>query len=204
MKKLCVFLVLLFVSNMMLAQEAEEPKSFSHKGFYNSTNFGLLIGSTNNQSKAPFSFMMINGYGITDQFALGFGIGSEFLNESYLPLVLDTRYYLRQEKLSPFVFVQGGYAFPMDKEVEGYYLAYSSYYSSSSFWPGYNILNPNGGWMINPGVGIKAMFGQSLGMTFTIAYRFQRLTYDRQEPDPDRVLEVEMNRLEVKVGIFFK
>ncbi len=201
MKNLKILLVFLLISVMVHAQEEKDLKVISHKGFYNSTNFGLLIGSTNNQNKAPFSFMMVNGYGFTDQLVLGFGIGSEFMNESYLPLVLDTRYYLRTQKLSPFVFVQGGYSFPMDKETSNYHLSYDFL---SSIWSGYDLLQPNGGWLINPGLGIKAMFNDNLGMTFTIAYRFQRLTFDKTRDEMDKVMEIEMNRLELKVGIFFK
>jgi len=199
MKNLHILLVLLLFGSTVQGQEEKTQASFSHKGYYNATNFGFLAGSIKNQNKAPFSFMMINGYGITDQIALGFGFGAEFLQESYLPLVLDARYYFRTQKLSPFVFVQGGYAIPLDNETENYHLAYSD-----SYWSGYDLLKPKGGWLFNPGVGIKSMFSDNLGITFSIAYRFQRLNYDKEEEEIDKVMEIDLNRLEIKFGILFK
>ncbi len=203
MKKLKVFIILLLFITATQAQDEKEQTSYSHKGYYNSTNFGLLVGSSNNENKAPFSFMMINGYGITDQFAVGLGIGSEFMNESYLPLVIDARFYLRKQKFSPFIFMQGGYSVALDKETNDYHFFYS-YLSSSSYWPGNYTLKPKGGLIINPGLGIKAMLNNNFGLAFSIGYRYQRLNYDNMNADYDKALEINMNRLEIKAGIFFK
>ena len=203
MKKTKVFIILFLMTAIVNAQDKEVPSKYSHKGYFNSTNFGLLVGSSNNENKAPFTFMMINGYGITDQFSLGLGIGVDFLSESYLPLVIDARYYFRNQKFSPFAFIQTGYSIPLDQESSEYHLMYPNF-SSSSFWSGYDLLKPQGGYLISPGVGLKTMFNDNLGMTFTIAYHFQRLNYDRTTDDRDTALEIDMNRLEVKVGIFFK
>lgn len=192
-------MILLLIAFVAQAQDELDPIRYSHRGYYNTTNFGLLIGSTKNENKAPFSFMMINGYGITDQLAVGVGIGSEFMNESYLPLVLDVRYYLRKQKFSPYVFVKGGYSIALDEETENYHL-----YSYRSYWSGYDLLNPNGGFIFNPGVGIKYMFSNNFGLSFSIGYRHQRLNYDNPNMDDDRALEIDMNRLEIKAGIFFK
>jgi len=201
MKNLHILLVLLLFGSAVQGQNEKSQTSFSHKGYYNATNFGFLAGSIKNQNKAPFSFMMINGYGVTDQIALGFGFGAEFLQESYLPLVLDARYYFRTQKLSPFIFIQGGYSLALDNETNNY-ITYP--YSSSSLWSGYTTLKPKGGWLFNPGVGIKSMFSDNLGITFSIAYRFQRLNYDKKGEEIDKVLEIDMNRLEIKFGILFK
>ncbi|PKP34461.1 MAG: hypothetical protein CVU00_06775 [Bacteroidetes bacterium HGW-Bacteroidetes-17] len=199
MKNLNILLVLLLFGSAVQGQEEKSETTFSHKGYYNATNFGILAGSTKNENKAPFSFMMINGYGVTDQIAVGIGFGAEFLQESYLPLVLDARYYFRKQKLSPFIFFQGGYSVPLDNETERYHLIYYS-----SIWSGYDIMKPKGGWLINPGVGIKSMFSENLGITFSIAYRFQRLNYDKDGEEFDKVLVIDMNRLEIKLGILFK
>ena len=192
-------MILLLVASIVQAQDKETPVVYSHKGYYNSTNFGLMLGSTKNQNKAPFTFMMVNGYGLTDQIALGIGAGVELMSESYLPLVLDTRYYFHKQKLSPFAFIQFGYSFPLENETENYHLIYYN-----SYWSGYDLLKPKGGWLFNPGVGIKSMFSENLGIAFSIAYRFQRLNYDKDEEEIDKVLEIDMNRLEIKVGLFFK
>lgn len=192
-------MLLLLITSVIYAQDEKDQSEYSHKGYFNSTNFGLLVGSSNNENKAPFTFMMINGYGVTDQITLGFGIGSEFMSESYLPLVLDARFYLRKQKFSPFVFVQGGYAVALDDETEQYRLTYDLPY-----WSGSDLLKPKGGFIFNPGVGIKAMFSNNFGLTFSIGYRYQRYGYENVNTDFERALEINMNRLEIKAGIFFK
>ncbi len=192
-------MILLLIASVVIAQDEKDQNEYSHQGYYNSTNFGLLVGSSNNENKAPFSFMMINGYGITNQFAVGLGIGSEFMSESYLPVVLDARYYFRKQKFSPYVFIQGGYSIALDDETENYHL-----YSYRSFWSGYDLLKPNGGFIFNPGVGIKTMISNNFGLSFSIGFRHQRLSYDNLNADNDKALEINMNRLVIKAGIFFK
>jgi fructose-specific phosphotransferase system IIC component len=83
-------------------------------GYFNITDVGVLIGSSDNSRVAPFSFMTINGMHMTEQLSLGLGVGLEFPSGSYMPLVLDTRYYLRNESFSPFFSLYGGFALPLD------------------------------------------------------------------------------------------
>lgn len=183
------------------AQENENPKTGT--GFYNNTDVGLLVGSSKNNLKAPFSFMSVTGYHITEQFAIGIGIGSEFLAESYIPIVLDLRYYFRNDNFSPYVFIQGGYSIATENEVDSYYNYGPIYYDFSSIWPGPSstTLNPNGGFLINPGFGIRKMFSNNFGLTFSVSYRFQRLNYDENN---NSHIDVDYNRMNIRMGIIFK
>ncbi|MFO7617210.1 MAG: hypothetical protein R6V75_08155, partial [Bacteroidales bacterium] len=47
----------------------KSPEAFT--GYYNITDLGLLIGSPRSANPAPFSFMTINGWHFTKQFAAG-------------------------------------------------------------------------------------------------------------------------------------
>lgn len=184
------------------AAENENPKTIT--GFYNNTDVGLLVGSSKNNLKAPFSFMSVTGYHITEQFAIGVGIGTEFLAESYIPLVLDLRYYFRKSSFSPYVFIQGGYSIATDNEVDTHYNYWPMYYDfSSSFWPSSSsgTLNPNGGFLINPGFGIRKMFSNNFGLTFSVSYRFQHLNYVETN---DSRIDVDYNRMNIRMGIIFK
>ncbi len=167
-------------------------------GYFNITDIGVLIGSSDNARVAPFSFMTINGMHITEQLSLGLGVGLEFPTGSYMPLVLDTRYYLRNESFSPFFSLYGGFALPLDDN--GYY-NYNYWYDAPFPYEDYGVYTAKGSWLINPGFGFRHMFGQNFGVIFGVGYRFQRLHYQGPE---DREVYMDVNRLSLKLGITFR
>lgn len=175
----------------------ESPNTFT--GYFNLTDIGVLIGSPDNQRVAPFSFMTVNGIHLTEQLALGLGVGLEFPTGSYMPLVLDGRYYLRNESFSPYFSFYGGYALPLHDD--GYY-NWSYPYDYLSSWSGdYQDLTAKGGWLLQPGFGFRHMFGPNFGVIFAVGYRFQRLYYSGTQ---DRQVIADFNRLSLKIGITFR
>ena len=176
----------------------QSPQTFT--GYFNITDMGMIIGSPNNSRVAPFSFMTINGMHFTEQFSAGLGIGVEFPSGSYMPIVLDTRYYFRNTPFSPFLNLYGGYALPLDDNY-GYY-GNTNYYTDE-VRPYYNDepYAAKGGIILNPGFGIRSMFGENFGVIFTVGYRFQRLYY---KADKDRQMFTDFNRLSIKIGITFR
>jgi len=197
-------LMLLLVSGMQGHAQVQPPVAPApasvggFTGYFNITDMGLLIGSTQNQHPAPFSFMTINGWHLTEQVSAGVGVGVEFLSGSYLPLVLDARYYVRNTPFSPFFYLQGGYAIPLDDERGQSGIYYDTY------WPypwNYEPFVAQGGWLLNPGFGIRHLFGENFGVNFSVGYRVQRLRYEAE--NGNRQL-VDYNRLALKVGITFR
>ena len=168
------------------------------KGYYNITDIGLLIGSTSNRHPAPFAFMTTNGYHITEQFSAGLGIGVEFPSGTYMPMVLDARYYVRNTAFSPFFSLSAGYTLPLDDDGTG-----QSGYVTDVYWPypNYTPYVAHGGWLVNPGFGIRHMFGENFGIIFGVGYRVQRLYYTAGDT---RRLLVDYNRLSLKIGITFR
>lgn len=168
------------------------------KGYFNITDMGLLIGSTQNRHPAPFSFMTTNGYHIAEQLSLGLGVGVEFISGSYMPIVLDARYYVRNTPFSPFFSLYGGYALALDDDgSNGTGYAYDVYWPNQTYEP----YQAKGGWLLNPGFGIRNMFGENFGIIFSVGYRVQRLYFAAGD---DRKLRVDYNRLAVKIGIIFR
>lgn len=186
--------------NKNVVQEEDTKSNYSFKGYYNVTDMGFLIGSTYNMNVAPFSLLTVNGYQFTENFGVGIGVGVEFFSESYLPLVLDARYYFRKESFSPFAFFHGGYLFALDSDANQN-IVYDHYYMWSSYMPPYREVTPTGGWMINPGLGIRNMFNEHFGLVFSLGYRFQSLHY---EYDENSELFQHINRLDIKLGFIFK
>ncbi|MBI9037918.1 MAG: hypothetical protein JEY97_07285 [Bacteroidales bacterium] len=185
--------------NKDVVQDEVKTSNYSFTGYYNVTDLGFLVGSTSNVNKAPFSFLTVNGYQFTEQLGAGIGVGVEFFSESYLPLVLDARYYFREANFSPFAFVRGGYLFALEESANHY--IYHDYPVWSSFIPPTPECKPKGGWIINPGLGIRNMFNEHFGIVFSAAYRFQSLHYEYND---DSKLILESNRLDLKIGIIFK
>ena len=187
-------------SNNNKIPEDEKKNNYSIKGYYNVTDMGFLIGSTYNMNVAPFSLLTVNGYQFTENFGLGIGVGIEFFSECYLPLVLDARYYFRKASFSPFAFFHGGYLFALDSDANTN-IVYDHYYMWSSYMPPYREVKPKGGWMLNPGLGIRNMFNEHFGFTFSVGYRFQSLQYKYND---DSQLFQKINRLDLKIGFIFK
>ena len=182
------------------AQKEEIVHSFI--GYFNITDIGLLIGSPQNQNPAAFSFMTFNGAHITEQLSASLGIGVEFPSGSYMPMVLDARYYLRNTSFSPFFQLYGGYALPLDDSYnQGYWYGVPATSSSMPYYEEYKPYVPQGGWLVNPGFGIRSIFGENFGVVFSVGYRVQRLYY--QAGDDHRRI-VDYNRLALKIGITFR
>ena len=178
-----------------------ESDNYAFTGYYNVTDIGFLVGATDNLNPAPFSLMMVNGWHITEKLGAGIGIGTEFYTESYMPVVLDIRYYLRKEKFSPYFFIQGGYNIGLDE-----YADEQIVYDHLHIWPGDIWEYPErvkvkGGFLLNPGIGIKNMFNETFGMIFNLSYRLQQLNYEYNE---NSQLKIDQNRLAIKIGIIFK
>ncbi len=194
----------LLISTQSLAQDSVKTGIKDRiilKGLFNNTDIGILVGSSKNNLKSPFSFMSVTGYHITKQFAAGIGLGVDFLDETYMPLVVDLRYYFRKSDFSPFIFLQSGYSISTGGDVDAA--------SNPIFWNLFPIwirgyppsVKPKGGFLINPGFGIRKMFSKNFGLTFSVSYRYQRLNYEAED---DIRLELEYNRMNFRVGIIFK
>ncbi len=186
--------------NKDVIQDEDKITNYSFTGYYNVTDLGFLVGSTSNVNNAPFSFLIVNGYQFTENIGVGIGAGVEFFSESYLPLVLDARYYFRKANFSPYAFIRGGYLFALEENTDHYINYDYPAWSSVIPYPHYEC-KPKGGWMINPGLGIRNMFNEHFGLVFSAAYRFQSLHYDYSN---DSELIQNSNRLDLKIGIIFK
>jgi len=184
---------LLKVGETSLTLTKADGSTNTFTGYFNITDIGLIIGSTDNSRVAPFTFLTTNGYHFTEQFSGGLGIGVEFIAGSYMPIVLDARYYIRNTSFSPFLSLYGGYALPLDDN--GIYNNSYGAVSSSYYYEDYSSYEAQGGWLLNPGFGIRKMF------SFTVGYRIQRLYYEGEQ---DRQLYTDFNRLTMKIGITFR
>ncbi len=204
MKIKIIFISLLFIlsSSLLKAQDIPVDKNTLEvpKGLFNATSIGVLSGSSQNQQAAPFSFLSLMLYQIDENIAVGAGLGIDFIEESYVPIVADFRYYLRGTRFSPFLFTQAGYSIPTQKSASQEII--NAHYDIWPYpYPQAEEVEPLGGFQINPGFGIRHMFHSTFGLEISFAYHFQRLTY---QYNSNTRLETDYNRLNIRIGIVFQ
>jgi hypothetical protein len=159
-----------------------------HPGYFNLTEAGILTGNSGNSNKSPFSMINLSGWQFKNQFSAGIGAGVEFLNETYLPVVADFRYYLKRQGTNPFFGIQGGYSFALEKP--------DSYSLNNNL-----EMSAKGGFLLNPSVGICTSFGENLALTFSVGYRMMRHRFSATD---DYKIDIDYNRLSIKIGLLIQ
>ncbi len=175
--------------------------SVAHYDIFYRIEAGLLLGNSQNNQSAPFSFSGSVNYHLTPEFSLGMGLGVEFLKESYLPAFINLEYKFKDNLSSPYAFLKVGYEVALEDGPPAVY--YDVYPNWSSIWPGpypeQNNLDPDGGMLVNPGIGYTYMFSYNFGISIAAGYQFHRLQYKNVENDYR--LDIDYNRLTLKIGI---
>ena len=163
---------------------------------------GVLAGNSENSQEAPFSCTGSANYLFNSKMSAGLGFGVEFLKESYLPVYANFEYKIKNSSSTPFVFVKAGYQVAIEDSRTVYYDVYPVW-ASYVPWPNQTEnenLKAAGGMLFNTGVGYQRMFSSGFGMSFSFGYQFHRLQYKGEK---DYQLDIDYNRLSVKLGILF-
>ncbi|MBE0660912.1 MAG: hypothetical protein IH597_00460 [Bacteroidales bacterium] len=167
-------------------------KYFSSKerGYVNISSFGLLFGYEN--FPIP-SLTMVHGMKVNSGISGGVGIGYEYFDWGVVPVFADARYYFHDAGFSPYLLAQAGYAITLER-------------NPNNNWG--NLVRRNfGGPLLSVGAGIRAGISKNSAFTFSIAYRFQKLSYkttSEWEPGTTRIVENHYNRIAVTVGFLFE
>ena len=169
-----------------------------HPGYFNLSEAGILAGNSKNKYDAPFSLMNINGWQFKNRVSVGFGAGIEMMSETYLPVVADIRYYLKKQGVNPFFAIQGGYTFALDKPDPQYVYTYSGIWGGSSSTL---KMKATGGLLLNPSVGLITPINENMALTFSAGYRMMRHRYSRED---NYKIDMDYNRLSVKIGLLFQ
>lgn len=172
------------------------------QNYFFDTSMGVLIGNSGNGQKAPFSFMASFNHRVIDKLFLGAGLGTEFFNESYMPVFGQVQYRFRDTKFTPFFNLQVGYQIAIE---DGNRENYVNYYSpsSSSYYPYPQTsgkLNAEGGLLINPSFGFQRLTSENFGWFLSFGYRHHQLNYSG---DNGYKLETNFSRLSLKIGFIF-
>lgn len=193
------------VTNRRIKSRTSTDNSWMNRMLFFRSEIGVLAGNSENSQPAPFSFTNSVNYAIVPEFSAGIGIGAEFLKETYMPAFLNLEYRFRNNSgyFLPYLFLIAGFQIPLEESRSMYY-NYNPYPVWSSVWPGpvqYDEpLDAQGGFLFNPGIGYTQLFSSGFGMSVAFGYRFTRLNYSGEN---NYELDIDYNRLSVKLGIIF-
>ena len=206
MKKSFILTGIFLYMSVLLSFSQQSPAGTGK--FFNFTEGGVLIGNSQDDKSAPFIFHSSMNYRLYKNLSAGMGVGVELLKETYLPVTANVMYQFRKEKsVFPFIRFRAGYQVALESSAAMtnyiYYLPsfsnsmYSSYYP---YYPTAGNLNPKGGWMIDPAVGVTVYTKPGLGVSLAAGYRYQKLKYTGEN---DYTFRAEYNRLILTLGITF-
>jgi opacity protein-like surface antigen len=175
-------------------------------GYYNLTETGFLAGDYSNATRAVFTLINVNSWRFNNGLSAGIGAGVELSEESYLPVVADLRYFHGEKRSVPFVSLQAGYSISLGGSYDQIIYAIDDRRMSPVVYPGpipdysKDPLSATGGFLVNPAIGIQTPLNENLSMTFSAGYRYMRYSYTRT----DYRLDIDYNRLSLKIGLLFK
>jgi hypothetical protein len=154
------------------------------RGYFNFTSTGILLGSSTNERKAPFSLLSEHDYRINRYVATGFVIGYELLQEPVVPLAVSVKVFLPLVQSDLFLGVTTGYSFSIENP-------------DSEFLEG-----TSGGYLFNTELGVSIPISENNSFFMAAGYRYNKLKYARTDPWLGEVKrEVFYNRLSIRLGI---
>lgn len=170
------------------------PIKDKEKGIFIDTRLGVLLGSSGNEHDAPFSLLTSVNYLFKNGLSIGGGVGFEAFEETQIPLFGEIRYHHKINGLNIFLFCQSGYSFALEDRDNTTY-----YYGSRE------EMDVEGGWLINPGVGVVLNGRGNIRYSLGIGYRYQKnkLEWYNDYTMDDEILREEFNRLTIHLGIIF-
>lgn len=130
-------------------KERTEPKPY---GYLALADLGFMGGVQN-----TMSLVLINGYQFRNRVSVGGGFGIEKFGEQVIPVFADVRYNFLKGGITPFVFLQSGYSFPLGKQTN------------------VNLTEIKGGAIINPGIGMRMNFTTHNALIFSLGWRYQEI-----------------------------
>ena len=154
-------------------------------------DLGFLVGSIENEMKAPLSFMARINYRISKQFYFGLGSGLEFFQMTYVPVYAELRFKPESSRVS--IFFQGGETFPFNSKGN----INSAEYKYKR------------GYFINPGISYTFDYKSDAAFIISIGYRYQKtdaslITSPQYYYSNDYSVITRLNRFSIRLGYIFR
>ena len=109
-----------------------------------------------------FTIQFANTYSFSNRLSCAIITGLEVYNIATVPLMASFSFDILDNDLTPFVYCDAGYSFPLAQPGSGYeYYSYDYKYK--------------GAYVVNPGIGIKKYFNNNTAFVLSVGYRNQKL-----------------------------
>jgi len=165
------------------------------KGYSIRLSTSLLAGRNESGNKGSLSIHLSNGYQFRSGLAAGFGTGVEELDVLVMPVFGELKYQPFKTRLSPFLWIKGGYGFPLTNKGGGDYYYYGNYTASK------------GGLMFSAGSGLALYSWNRNAVNIGIGYRYQKISFEQKNTWTHEVqneLVTRFERIEILFGFIFR
>jgi hypothetical protein len=155
----------------------------------------ILAGRNSSGNKGSPSIHLSNGYQFRNGFGAGFGTGIEKLDVMTMPVFGELKYQPFKTRLSPFLWIKSGYAFPLSDKDGGEYYYYGNYTETK------------GGLMFGVGSGLALYSWKRNAVNIGIGYRYQKLIYEQKNiwnQELQNELVTYFDRIEIQFGFIFR
>ncbi len=192
---------------------ASPAKIYFKSGYFNLTEIGDLVSPFYYRdfysyfSQTSLSAINISSWLFPGGFSTGFGAGFEYLDETYLPVVADFRYFSRDKGNIPFLSLQVGYSIPLGSgsyQTTDIFNHMSGSMSYANGMPAPTIkgrLSASGGLRIYPAIGMHIPVNEHFAFDFSAGYQWRRHHYYRENYNE---LNINYSRISLKIGLLFK
>jgi len=146
------------------------------------TNIGTGI-AMNAPASTPFTWQVLGYYNFNKRFSAGIGTGLSCYEEILIPLFAEVRFnIIKPRKFTPYLACGGGYSFAPDK-------------------------NTNGGFYLNPSLGLQYSIGGNNKFFLAAGYELQKLErlkeYESSYFKTAFKEQLSHNSLSLKIGFMF-
>ncbi|GAB6122174.1 hypothetical protein [Dysgonomonas termitidis] len=177
MKRIIFILLLSIIVISVKAQTNGESKI----AFATTIGTGLPMMST--PSSTPFAWQVLGYYNLTERWSVGVGTGLSFYQKMLVPVYGDVRFQIgRERKFTPYAECAAGYSFAPSG-------------------------NANGGFFMNPSIGIQYPLKNKMKLQLAIGYELQELARLKKHSDSYFLKEFEEqlshHSISFKVGLKF-
>lgn len=147
-----------------------------------STSIGTGI-SMSAPASTPFTWQVQGHYEINNRFSAGIGSGISIYEKTLIPLFADVQFaIIKPRKLTPYLECSIGYSFAPNK-------------------------NTNGGFYLNPSVGIQYKIHSKMQLFFALGYELQKLErlkrYENSLLITEFAEKLDHNSISVKIGVTY-
>lgn len=173
---------LIFIILLCIAVNSVKAQTTGESKITFATTIGTGL-SMSEPSSTPFTWQILGYYSLTERWSVGAGTGLSFYEKMLIPVYGDVRFQIgRERKFTPYAECAVGYSFALSG-------------------------NANGGFFMNPSIGIQYPLKNKMKLQLAVGYELQELERLKKHTDSYFAKEFEEqlshHSISVKIGLRF-